>query len=131
MSTHSLHKLIQRTAHFETMAEQQRRPDWLARFRLRPDYEEPELPPIQQWLFEQGIVNLYGAQRWLQAWVANGQKALPIMCLGRDMCWQISLLLEILEGRYVEDLLKDYSPQVYLNSRYGVPLYFAMWDQSK
>lgn len=129
--TTATERFVARMAHYRNLAALQRSPDWLARFVLRPDYEEPELPVDLKWLYNQGIRNYRSAVLWLRAWVSTGQPDLAIFIMGsRDLCWQISWLLEILEGRYAEDIEEGYAPNYYLNSRYGTSLNADMWSDA-
>ena len=124
----SVERLVQKMWYYRDLGHLQSRPDWLARFVLRPDYEEPVLPRSQQWLYDQGIRNYMSAVEWLRKWWID-QPELPIyVCGSRDLCWQVSWLLEILEGRYAEAIADGYEPDYYLNSRYGIALY---WDMQK
>jgi len=103
----------------------QRRPDWLARFRLRPDHEQIDLEwGLFQVFHDLGITNLQTAKEWalLQYNRPECFDAFPIMGT-RDMCWQLSWYVETLEGRYPEDISAQYAPNFYLNSRYGTDIY--------
>lgn len=121
-------KLVRKMGYYRGLGYLQRQPDWLAQFVLRPEYEEPDLPSAQKWLYAQGIRNYTSGLEWLK-WVADKQPDLPIFIFGsRDLCWQVSWLLEILEGRYAEAIADGYSPDYYLNCRYGTALAWEMWS---
>jgi hypothetical protein len=122
-------RFVHKMSYYQGLGALQRQPDWLARFVLRPDYEEPEMPEDQRWLYDQGIRNYMTAAAWLRKWVTDGQADLPIFVMGsRDLCWQVSWLLEILEGRYADDIADGYESSYYLRSRYGTSLYSDMWS---
>lgn len=106
---------------------------WTARYRLRPDHEELDLSYGGFAYFrEQGITNRASAFAWAHKWNADGQLDIPFHCFGtRDLCWQLSWYIESLEGRYPEDIGAQYYPHYYLNSRYGLDLYWHVFDMNK
>ena len=124
-----LSNLLGRMGGAQALGAYQRQPDWIARFRLRPDYEPVEVGSrTLTALYGLGIRNFMMAQTFLQRWIDRGNYEIPgVFVLGtRDMCWQLSWLLEILEGRYEDDISDQYAPDYYINSRYGVDLYFSI-----
>ena len=89
-----------------------------------------KLPTELRWLYDQGIKDLASASSWLLDWDARSQPDVGFFTSGtRDLCWHISLLLEVLEGLgTAEELHSRYRPDFYLNSKYGVKLYFVLWS---
>lgn len=126
-------QIKRRYAGKETLGQQQARPDWLARCRLRPDHEELDYSYGGFAFFrDQGVTNLASAKEWGVKWYKNetvGGKIPEVMTLGtRDMAWQLSWYIEALEGRYPEDIGAGYAPDYYLNSRYGMDIYYYILD---
>jgi len=96
----------------------------LARARLRPDFE----PIDMRWgLFQQfqdlGITNLRTAKEWGRAQYQTPEQWDRFAVFGtRDMSWQLSWWIEVLDGRYPDDVARGYGHDLYLNCRYGIEI---------
>ena len=123
-------RLFDRMSDAHALAVAQASPDWLDRFTLRPKDEPLVLKhPALKYLHEEcKIVDLASAMDWVSRYKPKTTtKQEAAQWPTRTLCWYVSWLVEVLEGRYEDDVPEQYGSNFYLRSRYGVKLYNHLW----